>query len=145
MCLAHALAEDRDAELKRIGEVGEIDLRGMRITRKLFDQVMAAVQRGADEQPLLTVSRFDRATFEGDAWFLRATFQGDAEFTGAIFEGDANFQATFQSDAGFDGVTFRRGAGFDHAAFEGDAGFNKTIFEGDAGFNKVILTPWGAT
>jgi pentapeptide repeat protein len=139
MCLAHALAEDRDAELKQIGEAGEIDLRGVTITKKLFDQVMAAVQRDANEQPLLTVSRFGRATFEGDAWFLGATFEGDAEFTGATFAGDAYFQATFQSDAGFDGATFQRGAGFDQAAFEGDAGFNETTFKGNAGFNKAIF------
>jgi Pentapeptide repeats (9 copies) len=138
-CLAHAAADERGSELKRIGETGEIDMRGVPITKKLFDQVMAAVQRDADEQPLLTVSRFRRATFEGDAWFLGATFEGDAEFTGATFEGDADFQATFQSDAGFDGATFRRGAGFDQAAFEGDAGFNKAIFEGDAGFNKAAF------
>jgi uncharacterized protein YjbI with pentapeptide repeats len=138
-CLAHAAADERGSELKRIGETGEIDLRGVPITKKLFDQVMAAVQRDLDEQPLLTASRFGRATFEGDAWFLGATFEGDAEFKGATFEGDANLQATFQSDAGFDGATFRRGAGFDHAVFEGDAGFNDAIFEGDAGFNEAVF------
>jgi hypothetical protein len=138
-CLAHAAADERKAELKRIGETGEIDMRGVPITKELLDRVMAAVQRDANEQPLLTGSRFGRATFKGDAWFLGPTFEGDAEFDGATFEGDADFQAAFKSDARFVGATFRRGAGFDQAAFEGDAGFNKAIFEGDTGFNKTIF------
>src|SRR4249919_4111544 len=122
-CLAHAAADERGSELKRIGETGEIDMRGVPITQKLFDQVMAAVQRDANEQPLLTASRFGRATFEGDAWFLGATFEGDAEFTGATFEGDADFQATFQGDAWFLGATFEGDAEFTGATFEGDADF----------------------
>jgi uncharacterized protein YjbI with pentapeptide repeats len=138
-CLAHATVDERGAELMRLGETGEIDLRGVPITKELLDQVMGAVRRDANEQPLVTVSRFDRATFACDAWFLGATFEGDADFKGATFEGDADFQATFQSDAGFEEATFRRGAGFDHAAFEADAGFNKAIFEGDASFNKAVF------
>ena len=127
-CLAHAAVDERGAELKRIGETGEIDLRGVPITKELLDQVMGAVQRDANELRLLTGSRFDRATFACDAWFLGATFEGDAEFKGVTFEGDA----------GFEEATFRRGAGFDHAVFEADAGFNKAILEGDAGFKPVV-------
>src|SRR5215218_4550744 len=89
-CLAHASDEERKAALKQLGETGEIDARGVPITKALFEQILAAAPHDADNRPAFRTTPFDRATFKDDAPFggvigdqyARVTFQGRAEFAG---------------------------------------------------------------
>jgi hypothetical protein len=85
-------------------------------------------------------ARFDRAAFQGDAWFDRAAFQGDARFGGAAFQGNAWFdRAAFQGDAWFDRAAFQGGARFGGAAFQGGARFDGAAFQGDAWFDRAAF------
>jgi hypothetical protein len=145
-CIAHARDEDRNATLKQLAETGEIDARGVPITRTLLEQILAAAPHDAEDHPTFNAARFDWATFQGKAVFdgaifqgkavfLVATFQGDAGFRGAIFRGKAMLgAATFQGDAGFWGATFQGDAEFGVAKFQGDAAFRGATFQGDAKF-----------
>ena len=140
MCLAHAGEEEAAATLKRIGETGEIDARGVPITPALLERILTAAPRGENERPLIKGCWFDRATFTGDVGFGRATFEGDAEFGQATFEGDADFgQATF-TGAGFNRATFNSEAWFRGATFTGAAWFNETTFTGQAWFVEATFT-----
>ena len=49
MCLAHADGRDLDAELKRLGETGTIDARGVTIDTVLLNRILAAAPRGEQE------------------------------------------------------------------------------------------------
>ncbi len=150
-CLAHAGDEQRNAALKRLGETGEIDARGVRITQALLKQILAAAPNEAEAHPTFMAADFERATFQGGAWFDGATFQGDAKFRGATFQdlawfGGATFQgtadfyeATFQDLAWFRGATFRGTAEFVVATFQYTAGFHGATFQGDAEFDRVIF------
>jgi uncharacterized protein YjbI with pentapeptide repeats len=140
MCLAHAAAAERDEELDRIGDTGEIDLRGAPISSELLEQVIAAAPHDAGGQALIASADFGRATLYGDAVFDGATFEGWAAFQAATFGGDAAFRrAAFQGGAGFEGVTFQGSAVFDEATFQGDAGFDAATFKGWAGFEAVTF------
>ena len=130
-CLAHGSEEETAAALKLIGETGVIDARGVSITEDLLERVLAAAPRGEDGKPSLQGSRFDWATFSGDAEFDEVTFSGDAVFDGATFEGSAEFgDATFTGNAQFFQAAFVGGARFDGATFTGGAGFIRAIFRG---------------
>jgi hypothetical protein len=116
-CLAHATTRRRNAALKRLGETGEIDARGVPITDVLLRQILATAPHDAEDHPTFREARFDWATFQ-DARFDNATFQ-HARFDDATFQGDAGFiGTTFQGTAWFGGATFRRHAGFRYARFE---------------------------
>ncbi len=139
MCLAHAGAGERDKELKRIGESGEIVLTGVPITNELFGQVLAIVPRDLDGHPVIKVCGFGAATFLGDAWFEQASFQGNAVFNAATFQGIADFGgATFQCEAIFDGATFQRDARFAGVEFRNDARFAGVSFDGAREFGPVL-------
>ena len=57
------------------------------------------------------ITRFDEATFSGDADVGDATFSGDADFGEATFSGDADFgEATFGGPTSFAGTDFGSGA-----------------------------------
>jgi hypothetical protein len=130
-CLAHASEEDTAAALKRVGETGAIDARGVPITRALLERILAAAPRGENEKPLIKGCRFDWATFTGDAEFGRTTFTNDARFDKATFTGDARFgRATFNADAEFSRATFTGIAWFDRATFTGIARFDRATFAG---------------
>ena len=137
-CLAHASDEERSATLKQLGEHGEIDARGVPITQALLEQILAAAPHDADNHPVLTAPRFERATFQGDAIFDWVTFQGRANFRRAAFQGDAGFDWTaFKEDADFVGATFEGWALFQWAAFQGDAAFFGATVRGTAIFEGV--------
>jgi Pentapeptide repeats (9 copies) len=139
-CLVHTSDEERNAALKQFSEAGELDARGVPITTALFEWILAAAPRDADNRPTFRAIRLDKATFQGDAGFDGATFQGDAWFAEATFQGDAGFGgATFQGDAGFDGATFQRDTGFDGATFQGDTGFFEATFQRDAWFAEATF------
>src|SRR5215469_11171703 len=122
MCMAHVGEEETAAALKLLGETGEIEARGVRLTSALLDRILTAAPRGENEEPLIKGCRFDGATFSGDARFDGATFSGDARFSRVTFSGDTRFyRVTFSGDARFGGVTFSGAAGFSEATFSGDA------------------------
>jgi hypothetical protein len=165
-CWVHAADADLEVALKRLGEDGRLDARGVPLTQELLKRLLAAAPRDDHGHTVLTDPRFDKAafkgkatfkggpgfygtvfegtarffgaTFEGTASFGGATFQGDAAFHGATFEGTAAFHgATFEGAAGFDGVTFKGEARFVQACFQRNAEFDWTTFHGDAWFNRA--------
>jgi uncharacterized protein YjbI with pentapeptide repeats len=165
-CWAHASEQDLDVALKRFGEDGRIDARGVPITKELLQRLLAAAPKNDHGQPVLTNPRFDKATlegkttlksgpgfygtvFKGTAAFHRATFEGTASFGGVTFEGDAGFigatfkgtaafhRATFKGDAWFEGGTFKSEARFVEARFQEEADFDRAIFHGDAWFTRA--------
>jgi hypothetical protein len=165
-CWAHAADADLEVALKRLGEDGRMDARGVPLTQELLKRLLAAAPRDDHGHTVLTDPRFDKAafkgkatfkggpgfygtvfkgtarffgaTFEGTASFGGATFEGDAAFHGATFEGTAAFHgATFEGTAGFDGVTFKGEARFVQAWFQQNAEFDWATFHGDAWFNRV--------
>jgi uncharacterized protein YjbI with pentapeptide repeats len=139
-CLAHARDEQRHPTLKQFGETGEIDARGVPITQTLLEQVLAAAPHDSDNHPTFKAARFDRATFQHDAWFDGATFQGDAVFDEATFQRTASFQrAVFMIAAEFRGATFQGGAWFRGATFQDYAVFLRTTFQGTAGFPEATF------
>lgn len=150
-CLFHATQEESDAELKRIGEAGEIDARGVTITLDLLDRILEAVPRGERGEPQIKSCRFDGATFKcsanfggtvfsGNPAFAGATFEREASFHGAIFSGGAWFDDTvFKGVVEFDSVTFSGRVRFDGAAFHAAAWFNETSFSGGAWFGKATF------
>jgi hypothetical protein len=129
MCLAHASEEETAAALKLIGETGEVDARGVLITRGLLERILAAAPHGDDEVALITGCRFEMATFTGDVEFGMATFNGAASFE----------EATFTGGAGFGGVTFNGNAWFRDATFNGDAQFTDAAFTGNAWFDRATF------
>src|SRR6266496_6195313 len=83
-CLQHAGSEDLDSELKRLGNEGTIDARGVTVSATLLDRIVAAAPR--DEQqpdrPRFNRAQFDRATFGDEAKFEGANFGNFASFDG---------------------------------------------------------------
>jgi uncharacterized protein YjbI with pentapeptide repeats len=152
-CWAHADDQNLDAALKRLGEDGRLDARGVPITQALLGRLLAATHQDDHGYPILVNTRFDRATFHGDAAFRGATFQGDAAFKEATFQGKAWFdRATFRGAADFSGATFLDTAWFGYvgatfqaiavfrgATFEGDAAFDMVTFRGNAWFDKATF------
>ncbi len=117
-CWAHADDSDLDAALKRLGEDGRVDARGVPVTTELLQRLLAAVPKDERGHVVLTDPRFDRAVFHGDAVFDTATFRGTAVFQEAAFQDAAQFLgATFASDATFGMATFRGVAWFSQANF----------------------------
>ena len=138
MCLAHASDQEQAAALRFISGSGVVDVRGVPLSNALFERVLAAVPRD-NGKPVLKASRFDRATFTGDAGFGGVTFTGDAGFREATFTGLAGFDgATFTGDARFSGATFSGFAEFDGAIFAGLAGFEQATFT-DAWFGGATF------
>ncbi|WP_326597132.1 pentapeptide repeat-containing protein [Streptomyces sp. NBC_01803] len=140
-CLAHLDEPDRIAYLGGLTPGAEIDHRSTPFTDHLLDQLLTAVRDPATGRPHLGVSKFEGATFLGDAEFVEVTFSGDARFDGATFSGVAGFEGViFSGDARFEGATFSSGAGFAVVTFSGDAWFNRVIFSGGAGFLAVTFS-----
>jgi uncharacterized protein YjbI with pentapeptide repeats len=156
LCLAHAAEEAPDvfdAELKRIGEEGTVDLRGVTINAELLNRLLAAAPQ-EDNRPTFAAAQFHRATFQDAAWFSEATFHGTAVFDEATFEDDAGFteatfhgtagfvKANFHAEAKFDGATFHRMAWFAEAAFQGEVGFDEVTFQDHAEFFQATFHSW---
>jgi hypothetical protein len=167
-CWAHATDTDLDLALKRLGEDGHIDARGVRIDAGLLAQILAAAPQ-EESHPVLQNPQFHRATFQGkggaafqsevgfggatfkgeagfggatfmvDAWFAREAFEGEASFVEARFEGRAVFGPAFKGVARFDGATFKDTARFDGVTFEGAARFDRTLFVGAARFDRTLF------
>jgi Pentapeptide repeats (9 copies) len=140
-CLAHASEAELEGALRIISESGVVDARGVPLSAKLLDRVLAASPRADTGKAVLKAARFDRATFTGDAGFGETTFSDDAQFNGATFTGAALFdRATFTGDAQFDRVTFSDTALFIEATFSGDAQFDRVTFTGTAWFDRATFT-----
>jgi uncharacterized protein YjbI with pentapeptide repeats len=139
-CWAHAAQPHLNQALKRLGEDGRLNARGVPITQELLRRLLAAAPPDDHGHATLTEARFDKATFNGDALFDSATFRGAAWFAGATFRGAAGFAgATFTGAAGFRGATFQGDARFEGATFPGGAPFSGATFQGDAVFRGAIL------
>jgi uncharacterized protein YjbI with pentapeptide repeats len=139
-CLAHARDEQRNATLKKLGQSGEIDARGVPISQALLEQILAAAPHDGDNHAVFMAPKFARATFQGVAGFERVTFDGNAQFGGATFQSHAGFAAaTFKRDAWFDGATFKRVALFDAATFQGNAWFGAATFQDHASFTDATF------
>ncbi|GAB2870830.1 pentapeptide repeat-containing protein [Lentzea nigeriaca] len=86
-------------------------------------------------------TRFNGATFTGDASFRDTTFTGDALFRDTTFTGDASFSdATFTGDVSFSDAAFTRSAWFNGASFTRDAWFLGATFIADALFSDATFT-----
>ena len=134
-CWVHAADADLEVALKRLGEDGRLDARGVPLTQELLKRLLAAAPRDDHGRPVLTDPRFDKATFNG-----KATFKGGSGFYGTVFEGSASFGgATFEGTASFGGATFKGDAGFYGATFEGTAAFHGATFEGEAWFDGATF------
>src|SRR4029450_6872311 len=97
-CLAHADDQDLDSELRRLGDEGTLDARGVAISAKLLERILAAAPRD-EQQP--NRPRFKQVSFD------RASFRDGVRFEGASFGDAAGFErATFGDGAGFGGATF---------------------------------------
>jgi uncharacterized protein YjbI with pentapeptide repeats len=150
-CWAHAAEADLDPALKRLGEDGRLDARGVPITQELLERLLASAPQDDHGHTLLMGALLDRATFRGDAVFLGAIFKGDASFDRAVFQGDALFhvvtfqwmavfrEATFRGDAMFRGATFQSDARFERATFQGEAWFDRATFQGAADFTRATF------
>jgi hypothetical protein len=150
-CLAHADDQDLDAELKRLGEQGTIDARGVTISAALLERILAAAPR--DEQhpdrPRFNKVRFDGAsfgdragfgdvTFGDEAWFNGVSFGDRAGFGGASFGSKAGFGgASFGNEARFGGASFGNEARFEGASFGDRARFGDATFGNEAGFGSA--------
>jgi uncharacterized protein YjbI with pentapeptide repeats len=137
-CWAHADAPALDAALKRLGEDGRLDARGVQVTQVLLQRLLAAAPRDENDRPVLRYASFKEAVFHGSARFDKVIFQGDAMFDEATFLGEALFAGTaFHGDASFSQVAFRDVAVFEWAAFHGPADFHKTSFAGTAYYRQA--------
>jgi hypothetical protein len=120
-CLAHAATWDGpalDAELKRIGEDGTIDARGVYLSTEVIERVLKAVAHQGD-RPSLKAAQFERATFQGGRGFEEVTLLGKVTFWGATLQDWIGFgHATFQGDAVFMSARFLGEAVFDEATFQ---------------------------
>jgi Pentapeptide repeats (9 copies) len=156
-CLAHADGQQLDAELKRLGDEGTIDARGVTISAELLNRILEAAPRDAKQpdRPCFNKVRFERATFGDQSSFAGATFGDRAEFGRATFGRGASFDfATFGDDARFVGATFGdwarfgratfgRGAWFVGATFGDEAGFSRATFGDSADFVGATFGNWG--
>jgi uncharacterized protein YjbI with pentapeptide repeats len=127
-CWAHADDPDFETALKRLGEGGDIDARGVPITPELLHRILAA-SSGPEGRPKLRSARFEQATCSGEVGFDGVTFEGAARFDGATFEDDVHFfGATFEDAAIFEQATFLVG-GFSEATFKGWTTFSGATFQ----------------
>jgi uncharacterized protein YjbI with pentapeptide repeats len=139
-CWAHAADADLDPALKRLGEDGRLDARGVPITQELLGRLLAVAPRDDHGDPLLTEALFHGAIFRDRALFREATFRGDAGFHIVTFQSDAHFEgATFRGDAVFRGATFRGRAQFEGATFQDEARFDRATFQGAADFSGATF------
>jgi uncharacterized protein YjbI with pentapeptide repeats len=126
-CLAHAAEEDVVAALNRLGDGEVLDARGVVITSKLLDRIVAAAPLDEHNSHVLNAPRFARANFHGEASFKGLSFQGLADFDKAAFHNGASFQgAVFSGTASFQEAKFSA-AIFDQATFLDDAQLNAEI------------------
>jgi uncharacterized protein YjbI with pentapeptide repeats len=126
-----------EAELKRIGDEGTIDARGVILSADLLARILDAAPHEADRR-VIKAAQFDRATFQGGAPFDGTIFRGEVWFSGAVFQGGAWFSdVTFQGEAAFAGTTFQREARFGAATFKRWARFTEATFGGGAWFDGV--------
>ncbi|WP_255954582.1 pentapeptide repeat-containing protein [Streptomyces odontomachi] len=129
VCLAHMDVADREIYLSSLSPDSPLDHRGTPFNEDLLAQLLNAL-RDPTGKPNLGRSRFDWATFSGDADFDQATFSDEARFGDSTFSGDALF-----SNATFSGTAYFRGATFSH-----DAQFGQAIFSSDAHFGQVTFS-----
>jgi len=129
-CWAHAEGPHLDAALKRLGEDGRLDARGVPISQELLERLLAATPKDDHGDRILTDAEFVEATFKGGgAGFQRVTFKGDTRFDRATFQDTVGFvQATFQDIAMFEGATFNSIAVFHWTTFERTANFSRATF-----------------
>jgi uncharacterized protein YjbI with pentapeptide repeats len=149
-CLAHLDDEELPDVLGRLLANGSLDVRGVRVSGALLERIVAVLPE-RDGRRGLRSPRFDRATFEGGAWFAETTFEGDARFDAATFAGAARFDgakfprvalaegAKFPGGAYFEGAKFPGGAYFRGATFEDVARFDGATFEGGASFHRATF------
>jgi len=149
-CWAHPEDQDFDAALKRLGEDGDLDARGVQLTRELLGRLLQAAPKDEHHHPVLTSSRFEWATFY-DAWFFQTVFQGWAEFNDTTFHGVTSFygatfhdlgmfaRARFKDHAEFHSATFHGGASFYQVTFHRSASFVVATFHRDTWFNEATL------
>jgi uncharacterized protein YjbI with pentapeptide repeats len=139
-CWAHAADTDLDPALKRLGEDGRLDARGVPITQELLGRLLAVAPRDDHGDPILTEALFHGAIFRDRAVFREATFKGNAGFNIVTFQRDAHFEGTtFQDRALFRGATFEGDAGFDRVTFRGKAWFDRVTFQGAADFRGATF------
>jgi uncharacterized protein YjbI with pentapeptide repeats len=142
MCVVHLAEQDPevfDAELKRIGQQGNIDARGVKLPFSVLKRLLEAAPREPDGR-VLAEARFEGATFLGEAPFNGITFQGPVNFNNATFEAYTSFSwATFKDIAEFNDVTFHGEAWFEQAAFERPVWFLRTDFHLGAWFGLAIF------
>jgi hypothetical protein len=138
-CLAHLTDQQRRSYLATLRPGSSVSHRGTAITSDLLVELTAAL-RDQRRGILFGRTRFDHATFEGDALFGGAAFDGDAWFGWATFEGDAWFVgAQFGRDAWFSRATFHGEGKFGHARIGRTAGFGGAMFHGDAWFGEAKI------
>jgi uncharacterized protein YjbI with pentapeptide repeats len=139
-CLEHVATHDTsalEAELKRIGDEGTIDARGVSLSADLLARILDAAPH-EDDRRVIKAAQFDRATFQGGASFDGTIFRGEVWFSGAVFQGGGWFSdVTFQGEAAFAGTTFQREARFGAATFKRWARFSEATFGGGAWFDGV--------
>jgi uncharacterized protein YjbI with pentapeptide repeats len=145
-CLAHAEGQDLDAELKRLGDEGTIDARGVTISAELLHRILeAAPHAKRPHRPRFTKASFAGATFGDDASFQGVRFGDEVSFQGARFGDRANFEgARFGDRASFDGATFAYGAfaygaWFGGATFGDEATFVEATFGDEVGFRNATF------
>jgi uncharacterized protein YjbI with pentapeptide repeats len=128
---------DLEKALKRIGEGGKLDARGVLVTEELLGLMIAAapLERG---HARLAGAEFSEAVFVGQADFTRVIFDGAAVFTDAEFRSHADFyQARFEGTASFDRANWHASAAFGGAVFAGDATFSDAAFKDTARFREA--------
>lgn len=130
-CLAHLTDAELAIYLADVEAGANLDLRGTPFTPALLEALLEA-------QPNLGDTRFDEATFSGDADFGDVTFSGEVSFRGATFSGDADFSGvTFPAGAWFEGATFDDDVWFVQAEFPAGAWFDGAKFFGDVWFDQT--------
>jgi uncharacterized protein YjbI with pentapeptide repeats len=112
-----------------------------------FDEATFSGDAGFGGAAFYGTTRFDEATFSGGARFDGAIFfayHAYATFCGATFSGDARFGgAMFGYHSGtvsFDGATFCATAWFDRATFSRYARFVGATFSGRAWFDRATFS-----
>jgi len=80
----------------------------------------------------LTNANFDRATFDGKAFFQNTRFEGATSFIDAVFSGPARFHdAKFHGKTWFSRTAFEQAAVFVDGAFHEGVSFKSTRFGGN--------------
>jgi hypothetical protein len=140
-CWAHATGQHLDAELKRLGEQGTLDARGVTISAELLNRILKAAPRAKrPNRPRFTKASFEDATFGNDASFEGVRFGDDASFEGVRFGDRVSFEgAGFGNRVSFAGATFGEGAWFGGATFGDEAGFAGATFGDEAGFHDATF------